>query len=65
MATGLTVIRSNVGEGHIISTRSGGEVLHLMWHENGQGSLFHSDRVPPDGIGLDVSVADKPARARR
>ncbi len=63
MATGLTVTRRNIGEGHIIFTRSDGEIFHLMWHEDGQGSLFHNDKVPPDGISLATNIADKPARA--
>ena len=33
MTKGLTVIRRDIGEGHIVFTRSDGEVFHLMWHE--------------------------------
>jgi hypothetical protein len=64
MANELTVTRRDIGEGHIIFTRSDGEVFHLMWQETGQASLFHNDKVPSDGIGLDVSIPDKPARAK-
>jgi hypothetical protein len=63
MTTGLTVSRRDIGEGHIIFTRSDGEVFHLMWHENGQASLFHNDKVPPNGIDLHTNITDKMARA--
>ena len=65
MATGLTVTRRDVGEGHIIFARSDSEVFHLMWNENGQASLFHNDKVPPDGISLDVNIPDKSAQAEK
>jgi hypothetical protein len=64
VATELTVDRHDVGEGHIIFTHSDGEIFHLMWHESGHASVFHNDKVPPGGIGLDVNIPDKPARAK-
>lgn len=63
MTTGLTVKRQDVGPGHIVFTRSDGEVFELVWSESGQASLFHKDRPPPEAISLDVSIPDKPARA--
>ena len=63
MTTGLTVTRRDVGERHIIFTRSDDEVFHLRWHESGQASVFHNEKPPSDGIGLDLNVQDKPARA--
>jgi hypothetical protein len=65
MTIGLTVIRRDIGEGHIIFTRNDGEIFHLMWNENGRASLFHNDNVPPDGISLDVNIPDKPAHAEK
>ena len=38
MSTGLTVTRRDIGEGHVIFTRSDGEVFHLMWHEGGEAA---------------------------
>ena len=58
---GLTVTRRDIGPGHIVFTRSNDEVFQLVWSERGHASLNHSDC--PDGIDLDVSISDKPARA--
>jgi hypothetical protein len=65
MVAGLTVTRRDVGDGHIIFTRSDGEVFHLKWHESGQGSLLRNDDVLRDGISLDVNIPDKPAWAEK
>jgi hypothetical protein len=65
MKAALTVSRQNVGADHIVFTRSDGAVFHLRWLENGYASLFHEDEPPPYGINLDVSIADKPARAEK
>lgn len=65
MTTGLTVTRRDVAPNHITFTRSDGEVFQLVWHESGQASIFHNDKPPPNGIALDVSIADKPARAQQ
>lgn len=65
MTTRVTVTRQDVGPGHIIFTRSDGEIFQLVWRENGQGSLFHHDHPPPNGISLDVNIADKPTRAQQ
>ena len=59
----LTVARRDTGPGHIEFTRSDGEVFQLVWNARGHASLNHNDRPPPDGIDLDVSIPDKPARA--
>ena len=65
MKAALTITRQVVGDGHVIFTRSDGEVFHLKWLESGHASLFHEDEPPPYGIGLDVGIADKPARAEK
>ena len=65
MTPGLTVARQDVGPGHIVFTRSDGEIFELVWHDSGQASLFHKDRPPSDGISLDVGIADKPTRAEQ
>jgi hypothetical protein len=65
MTTGLTVWKHDIGEGHVVFTRSDGEVFHLMWHESGQASLFHNDTTPSNGIGLDLNVMDKFSRAEQ
>lgn len=63
MTVGVTVTRQDVGLRHIIFTRSDGEVFELVWSESGQASLFHQEKPPPEGISLDISIPDKPARA--
>lgn len=35
MTTGLTAARQDVGPGHIVFTRSDGEVFELVWTESG------------------------------
>jgi hypothetical protein len=63
MTTGLSVRRQDVRPGHIVFTRSDGEVFELVWSESGQASLFQKDRPPPEGISLDVCIPDKHTKA--
>ena len=61
-----TVTRQDIGKGHIVFTRSDGEVFHLKWQDDsGQASLYHENKPPPAGISLDVSIPDKPRRAEQ